>query len=949
MADGSTGLVSLVARPHPFQPDTYYAEAVAGQTIAELLGPGARHSLRVEVGGVEVPAQVWHRVKPKAGQQLTVTAFPQGGGNNNKLLKIVVVIVAFAYLWYTGFTDWHGAGQILAYGFTAVNLLVPPPQPKLPNGADPFDPLQSLTGTQNRAAVYSPIPFVIGTVRFYPTHAALPYTEISGADQYLRMLLDLGPGTLDVTDITIGETDIASYDDVEWEISTNPTLFANDIFELQVGTSLNTAGSSDLRAGQSSSSEMSLDLQFPTGLFGVDKKGNDVVGHVGVSIQYRLVGSSTWNSAASAPGLSLSSSAIAAAGGNFTVTGSAHKALRVGVRWTVPVGQYEVQVTRNTTSWDNTTSANYSDMVWTVLRSISSAKPSTTGNNYLAIRIRATDQLNQVVSTVSVLASQRIRTWDRSTGTWTYNVATANNAWVYHWLLTNAPSQAVARPVAETRVDIDAIADWADDCTAMGYTYNQLEQSGRTLFDLLKDVLASGRATFGMRNGKYSCVRDVAQTVPVQLFTPANSWDFRGERAYFDPPHALRCQFINPEANNQQDERIVYAAGYDASNATRFEPMDLRMCTDPGPVWRLGTYHLEAADKRQNTYSWMADVENLVCERGDLVHVAHDVVEWGAGSGRIKSIAADRLSVTLDGAAALKSGALYAMQVRADNAVQQVINTTTTGNGDVSVFAFASALPSNVQVGDLCVIGDRTLVTTPLIVQMIQPQGDLTARLTGVDAAPTVPAAGTGTPPPFVSAINGKPWCAAPDLPDVTIRIGDSPPDDAGVIHAQPGVYGSPKPGIHRIPIHGPGCVLVDSEVIAVVDGQDVTKRAGDVQVGDTLRLFDPVTLAPTTGVVSYSEPTPQPCVVITTRSGKRLRCSTSAPIPTQHGGLRTAPNVAGQAVAVRVDGVAQWEEVASVRVLGRQMVQHITCENGCFWADDVGHHNLKPIARGDD
>jgi mRNA-degrading endonuclease toxin of MazEF toxin-antitoxin module len=183
----------------------------------------------------------------------------------------------------------------------------------------------------------------------------------------------------------------------------------------------------------------------------------------------------------------------------------------------------------------------------------------------------------------------------------------------------------------------------------------------------------------------------------------------------------------------------------------------------------------------------------------------------------------------------------------------------------------------------------------------------------------------------------------------VTIRIGDSPPDDAGVIHAQPGVYGSPKPGIHRIPIHGPGCVLVDSEVIAVVDGQDVTKRAGDVQVGDTLRLFDPVTLAPTTGVVSYSEPTPQPCVVITTRSGKRLRCSTSAPIPTQHGGLRTAPNVAGQAVAVRVDGVAQWEEVASVRVLGRQMVQHITCENGCFWADDVGHHNLKPIARGDD
>lgn len=811
MADGTpnTGMVTMVARPHPFDTETVYAEAKAGQTIAELLGAGASHSLRVEIGGIEVPRSLWHQVRPKAGQRLTIAAFPQGGGNNNKLLKIVVLIVAVVYAYYT--QDYAGAMKIVAYGFTAVNILVPPPQPKLPGPGEAFDPLLSLTGTQNRATVYSPIPLVIGTVRFYPTHAALPYTEIIGSDQYLRMLLDLGPGDLDISDITIGSTPIASYHDVEWEVTTTPTLYTNDIYELQVGTNLNTTGASDLRAGEAGSSELSVDLQFPSGLFGVDNKGKDVQGHVPVTIQYRLVGATTWLNAAVATGLSPSSGQIVSDGSSlFTVSGSARKTVRVGVRWKTPsVGQYEVQVTRGAVSWDASTSANYSDMTWTVLRSISAQLPSTTGTLKLAMRIKATDQLNSVVSTVSVLASQRIRTWDVATSSWVTSVATSNNAWVYHWLLTNCP--AVARPIDAARMDIDTIVAWAADCELMGYTYNQLEQAGRTMWDIMRDVLASGRATFGMRNGLYSCVRDVVQTTPVQLFTPYNSWQFTGNRAFFNAPHALRCQWINPEADNQQDELVVFADGYSADGAggttmaTIYEVMDLRMCTDPIPVWRIGKYHLKSAELRPNTYAFMADVEHIVCERGDLISVAHDVVEWGAGSGRIKSIAGDRLSVTLDGAITLSTGVLYAMQVRQNTGVQQVINTSTTGSGDVATFVFASALDSAILPGDLCVIGERGVETTDLIVQAVEPMSDLTARITAVDAAPTVPAAGTGTPPTFVSSITGKPWCSAPAIPVVSIRTGDSAPDDAGVIHAQQGVSGSASPGIYRVPVYGAG------------------------------------------------------------------------------------------------------------------------------------------------
>lgn len=52
------------------------------------------------------------------------------------------------------------------------------------------------------------------------------------------MMLDLGYGDLDISDIQIGETPISSYDDVEWEVSQNPTLFTQDIYELSVGAAL---------------------------------------------------------------------------------------------------------------------------------------------------------------------------------------------------------------------------------------------------------------------------------------------------------------------------------------------------------------------------------------------------------------------------------------------------------------------------------------------------------------------------------------------------------------------------------------------------------------------------------------------------------------------------------------------------------------------------------------
>lgn len=948
MPDGS---LTIVAKPHPLQSERVFCQAAAGQTIAQLLGDAA-HSCEVTVGGHPVPRELWSKVRPKAGQMLHVTVYPQGGGEGSKYVRTALMIALTIYApglaasltsdgaLLAGANTALVTAGLMALGSLAINALIPPPTPKLSGGAagDPFQQLNSLTGTSNQATPYGAIPCVVGTKRFYPPHAALPYTEVNGDDQYLRMLLDLGYGDLDISDIRIGETDIASYDDVEWEISTSPTLFMQDIYELAVGANLTELNDNVTRTTQAGTSEISLDLVFAGGLYGWDDRANTVTGSVQFSVQYRAVGASTWIDAATATGISYTGGLSLYGGTIFTVNSAKRKTLRCGIRWTVPSGQYEVSVTRGNTTFGGTTAGSVSDCVFSVLRSITPENPSSTGTNKLAVRIKATDQLNGVVQNLSVLASQRIRGIDPVTFLDTPAVATENPAWIYLWLMTQC--EAVMRRVPLSRIDLPGICAWADECTAKGYKIGFVMDSVRAFGDLIRDVLAAGRASFGLHNGQYSAVRDIEQAVPVQMFTPANSGAFSYSRSFIEPPHALRVKFTNPEANDQQDVRIVYWDGYTSANATRFEELDLSMVIDPDAAWRLGRYHLAVLWNRPTQYVLQADLEHMVCERGDLVHVAHDITGWGLAWGRVKAVSGT--TITLDGPVTLESGKSYQLRVRGeDNA--QAIATVTSGAGTTQTLDLDSAVGAP---GDLFVLGEVSRGVAQLIVRAIEPGDDFTATLTCVDAASAVWDADSGTPPAFVSSITGKPWCAPPPPPVVTIRAGDSAPDDAGVIKAVTGVSSQPQGGIFRFhPVHG-GCVVVESFLPDM-------RRAGDVAVGDTLHMADPDTLAPRQDRATYSKAVLQPCVEIVTASGVVLRCSTSAPIPTQGHGLVLAPHLAGKCVAVMDGNGERWEPVTRIRGIGQRMVQHISVNDGCFWAGAepgrfILHHNKQPVLMPD-
>ncbi|MEO7466713.1 MAG: hypothetical protein ABIV36_06860 [Sphingobium limneticum] len=144
-----------------------------------------------------------------------------------------------------------------------------------------------------------------------------------------------------------------------------------------------------------------------------------------------------------------------------------------------------------------------------------------------------------------------------------------------------------------------------------------------------------------------------------------------------------------------------------------------------------------------------------------------------------------------------------------------------------------------------------------------------------------------------------------------------------------------------------------ENALVLVLDptGDIVARRAGDIVPGDSLWGADEETLEPRVFAVSHSDRKLQPGVQVDTQSGGRIRCSTSAPLPTPDG-LRTAPLVAGKSIGFRaaIAGDASWDTVGTIRTLGEIWVQHITADNGCFWVscDDgttwILHHNLKQV-----
>ncbi len=807
---------SLVLRPNPFCQSPGVIAVHGGQTLLGMLQEAAQSTdivdtLRVEIGGHEVPRAFWAKVKPKAGVPIHATVMPKGGSGGKILRTVLLValtvftagVASGAYLAGVSVAGLSGAALGAAIGLVgtmAINALIPPPVPKLGDlgGGEAPGRWMALTGTSNRLTQYGAIPLVLGKHKLFPPHAAMPYTETLGDTVYQRLMFDLGHGDLEVTDIKIGDTPIESFEGVQYEITKTPTLYTSDVNEVAVSAALNVADEvvSVERTTDAGIDEISLDIVFPAGLFGYDDKGKLIIARANITVEYREHGTSTWtvvpiNSTTRVEGLYPQFPTQVFA--SQAVTGN-KKPFAVAVAWKVtndPAKSYDVKVTRGVTDWGTASSTNrIGDAAWTVLRSITRTNPSTTGTNKLCMRIKSSEQLNGTLDSLNCVVAQKIPVYDADTETWSANTANFNFAWVYHWLLKGAGG-AFVTSLADSRIDLDSLVPFAQFCEDNGFLVGGVLESQQPMGEFLKEFLACALATPTMRDGRYGVLFDAGDTTPSMVFSQLDSRPLPASRPFLRLPHALRVEFRNPDADWEIDSIIVLDDGYSLNGVdargnassdpepTEFETLTLRYTCDAFSAWRIARCHMAQGKYRLANYPFETDVANLSVTRGDCVHVTSDVHEWGAGAGWIVSI--DGTTVVLDQRIETDPAKSYSMRLRASDGSSEVI-AVTPHSPETETFYLASA-PTKAAVGDAAIVGETGSETAILYVTGIQPGAELSARLNAVMYDARVAPFWANPPETIASAITGATYRAGPEPPaiDVVTDIDNEGPDDAGI------------------------------------------------------------------------------------------------------------------------------------------------------------------------
>jgi hypothetical protein len=185
-------------------------------------------------------------------------------------------------------------------------------------------------------------------------------------------------------------------------------------------------------------------------------------------------------------------------------------------------------------------------------------------------------------------------------------------------------------------------------------------------------------------------------------------------------------------------------------------------------------------------YSWETDIANLGCSRGDCVDVAHDVPEWGAGTGRIVSLTAGgpngtAATLVLDQRIVTDASKSYSVQIRRSDLSSVVV--AATPHAPESDTFYLGSMPSGVAPGDVAVVGETTRVTTRLLITGIKPASDLAATITAVRYDARVAPYWANPPASITSEVSGTAYREPPDPPTIVVIVSDQyhdTPNDVG-------------------------------------------------------------------------------------------------------------------------------------------------------------------------
>lgn len=828
-------MTALVVTPHPMTVqgqqvlDAAAAALVPGETLASFL---ARHEVVpgqgwvVAIGGVDVPEQHWHRVRPKHGHLIEARRVPA---------KSVLRLVAFAalswatfgmggmagggFMGLTGVGGWLAAGVAYLAGSAVINKLLGP-KPLKPPQIQAVSPTYTVGAGRNQARQWEPMGLVLGEPYCVPDLAAQPYTYFAGGEQFLWQIFHCGLNCASVSAIRIGQTSVDAYQGVtlsyEGFASGNTGLPA-------LGTSVDTVAGALLDAPTSpgawvtrtsSVDTMQLAVDIEGSLYAVDGKGVYVNATCEIEVEYRLVGSGTWlkfgldapyvvevppvyeNSGGGIGGAEGDGGGftLLTPGYSYTVTpttiglnNASTRPLRTTLQRTVTPGQYEVRARKVSANAGGSTAQNVIN--WSTLKSFQVDSGDYAGQARLGVQIQASGQLNGALDELNLMAVAKPMPYWNGTA-WVTATSRANglsNPGAIILQLARGIYDGGGKLVAglgwdDAQIDIEGLKLFMVWCAAKGFTFDYFLQETTAIGDLLNAVAAAGLGAISFHPGTLSVVW-FSDTDPVETVLNMGTFKARSFQVEYDTMETaqeIEFQYFDRNRGNAWKPLRVLAPGVTVPNSTGRQ--QLVGVTTEAHAAVLARFSMAQNIYQRKTVTADVDLEHLTFRRGTVMAVSHDITQWGYG-GRVKaaSNAAGIVTLTLDDlvpAVSPSGGTTRYVGLRLAGESQYRIFPVASFAGVSRTITLGSAWPGGVPVpGDSAgnpahdTVWIYDFKATPgqkMRVAEISPQGDMEgARIALVPESAEFwdyVWMGAYTPPPNNSLLQ-----AAPEVSDVLV------------------------------------------------------------------------------------------------------------------------------------------------------------------------------------
>mgnify|MGYP005841858243 FL=1 len=490
------------------------------------------------------------------------------------------------------------------------------------------EPVYSIRGQTNDRRLGEPIEVVYGKTRVWPSYASRPYYRYQDNDQYLHVLLCIGQGEYEVHQILIGETDITSFEEVQYEIvppGSQPTLFRVNVFvSAEVGgqrlygpnepnypTPDGWVGPFAICPPGQQVDRIEVDFVYPKGLGRVDRKGKIKNQTVNYEIAWRTIDDSgnptgPWITTA------------------LTDTMRTVTPQRRTQGWNVTAARYEVRARRTNNYTDDYRYSN--ELVWDGLRGYAASGEHDYGSvTLLAIRARATANLNdRTQNRISAIVTRKLPVRD-SAGNWTAPIATRSAVWAFADVFR---AQYGGR-LADQFLDWAALEALDAELAARGDTFDGVLRDESTVWQAATIIARAVRAVPLLSGSLITMRRDAPLSVPVTMFSPQNMIEgtFEWQVRLRDPnePDSLNVEYTDPDTGYKQETVLCSLPG-----ETSDRPENLRLfgVGSRAQAYREGMFALAVRRFRRESITFETGLEGHIPSYGDLVWISHDVPRW---------------------------------------------------------------------------------------------------------------------------------------------------------------------------------------------------------------------------------------------------------------------------------------------------------------------------------